>query len=1485
MTRRTYRLSPLTKCGSDKSDKDGQIIATVGGNNTDYTFTLYEGFNTSGTLVGTNATGIFNDLDSIHYTLVATATATGCFSTGATEVEIVKVPSAVVYPETLFNITPVNQTSCSSDSPNGEIIATLSSGNMSDYDFVWYKNVGGVRTDIATAEPTAVVNNNILSEVRQGNYVLEIISKITDCSGEKIITLYDDIVSGDDILLDLTPIAATRCTPPDGSISVSRVQITRDGGTTYTDGDIADYQFRWYVGNDTTIRVDETLNPSAVTANLVNVLQGQYTVVAFNPNTTCPSISYTGTIDGPDPLTFDFNPTLHGSSASADPCINPDGELRVEFVAGGSGTYTYQWFLGEGTDTEIVGATTDRLSGIRASKYTVEITDVATGCTTDSTFSLGAVNNLLPTPAAVLSDYAPSTSCDPAAYNGMLEVEVDPAVAAASYVGHNPNEHFFYYWFEGDRIKYQSPLPNTANLDDLNNYDVFRSAPNVTGFGGVISVDNKARIEDLPAGEYTVVVIDVKDYVENYKLTGTYDMSLIGCRAIESTFVVDEIAQSPVATVVADNNETCPGDGEIVVTVAKNGGDVTALTGYDFVWTDENSVVLASTENGADTESTLANLIGGRYTVTVTDRTTKCDTTFSIDIADNYTIGEISAIASNEVTTCNGTDGSLAVTGMTNGMPLGNFTYTWYSANYNNSLPPTDAANTALIVTDATPGNADLTDRAAGTYWVVAQHNTTQCYSLPRSATVVEDIPVMYIPGTVPLPFITCTGSNDGQITVEIVDAPGAVNFRWFTGHNNTDLADEILTGIDNATPGSSTISNLVAGDYTVQAIDATGQACEVSASFTIDSRVMSPELLASRIKHQTSCNADGGAQIDKITLLGDNGTAETLTNYDIEWYVGTADVAGSTNFTALYASNNLNAYNALMAGTYYVRAVPKGTFSGGCATNFAQIVIEDKSTPLQVTGEIFNNYILACDPSLFDVGEIEIEVLDAATFTTAWYQGEVVDEAQRIASADNAVNVQGLAPGTYTVRVVNTDTDCEAIRQYTVEGISVPLDAFPSAQPQISCTANDGAVGVAINGGRGNYTVRWYAGTDTTADPINPNGSYVVEGIGSGTYTVAVTDDDDASCGTIVRQVEVADRSGNDVAINVGSDIPMTNCDNANPNGQLSAMINDPDKLFRYEFFWYAGDNTSGNPIAYGPTATALGEDTYTVIARDRVTGCLSDPYTGAVATLLDSGLLPAPTARMVSPVTRCTEPNGSAEAMLDSTLTIDPNIEYEFIWYNAQGEVVYSSSRTHVASQLDTGMYSVVVRNTISGCLSAPGEVRIVEDIYVPEFEITTMPSFCDQPSGRLSLELLEAFNVVNIEWTTPYGFNNGFYLDNQPAGIYVATLTDANGCQTTREARVLPGIQVYNAVSPNGDQKNDIFTISCIGDFENNVVRIYNRAGSLVYEHVGYDNETIFFEGFGNRGVYIGRKELPDGTYFYVVDKRNGDEPESGYLELLR
>ena len=83
------------------------------------------------------------------------------------------------------------------------------------------------------------------------------------------------------------------------------------------------------------------------------------------------------------------------------------------------------------------------------------------------------------------------------------------------------------------------------------------------------------------------------------------------------------------------------------------------------------------------------------------------------------------------------------------------------------------------------------------------------------------------------------------------------------------------------------------------------------------------------------------------------------------------------------------------------------------------------------------------------------------------------------------------------------------------------------------------------------------------------------------------------------------------------------------------------------------------------------------------------------------------------------------------------------------------------------------------------------------------------------------------------------------------------------------------IYNALTPNGDGKNDEFIIKNIHLYPDNNVEIYNRWGNLVYKKENYNNE---WDG-GN---------LPDGTYYYVVKIIHNEEqipPYTGDLLLHR
>jgi gliding motility-associated-like protein len=95
------------------------------------------------------------------------------------------------------------------------------------------------------------------------------------------------------------------------------------------------------------------------------------------------------------------------------------------------------------------------------------------------------------------------------------------------------------------------------------------------------------------------------------------------------------------------------------------------------------------------------------------------------------------------------------------------------------------------------------------------------------------------------------------------------------------------------------------------------------------------------------------------------------------------------------------------------------------------------------------------------------------------------------------------------------------------------------------------------------------------------------------------------------------------------------------------------------------------------------------------------------------------------------------------------------------------------------------------------------------------------------------------------------------------------------------------VYNAVSPNGDGKNDFLRIEGLEQFETNSIEIFNRNGVRVYETRDYGSNDNLFRGFSDGRITIRKSEkLPSGTYFYILNYTDSDgrtTKRQGYLYI--
>jgi gliding motility-associated-like protein len=110
------------------------------------------------------------------------------------------------------------------------------------------------------------------------------------------------------------------------------------------------------------------------------------------------------------------------------------------------------------------------------------------------------------------------------------------------------------------------------------------------------------------------------------------------------------------------------------------------------------------------------------------------------------------------------------------------------------------------------------------------------------------------------------------------------------------------------------------------------------------------------------------------------------------------------------------------------------------------------------------------------------------------------------------------------------------------------------------------------------------------------------------------------------------------------------------------------------------------------------------------------------------------------------------------------------------------------------------------------------------------------------------------------------------------YKLIVTAEGGCTAsdTIFIRVLKSPEVPNAFSPNGDGINDTWFIKYLDGYPGATVDVYDRGGQIVFHTVGYD---VAWDG-----NYKG-KALPVGTYYYIINPRNGKPVISGSVTIIK
>ncbi len=497
---------------------------------------------------------------------------------------------------------------------------------------------------------------------------------------------------------------------------------------------------------------------SATTEKLTGLSAGTYTVTITDANNCTATES--ATVKEPAPLSVALTVNQEIScNGGATGAVTAQG-------AGGTAPYAYTWNN---------AATTGKLSGLSAGTYTVTITD-ANNCT-----STGQV--VLSEPAAIVAvtSVDANVSC-----NGGKD-------GAASVSVSGGNAPYSYYW-----------------VDDANGCGL--KPGSLAKCSSVVSEAEKAT--DLPAGNYTVYVMDAQ-----------------GCHVSAKVTIVEPAALIATATVAA--TVSCNGESDGAASVQASGGTAP----YTYAW-----------DNSATTEE-VGGLAAATYQVTVTDAN-GCTATTTVTVTEPAGL-VASATVDKNLTCFGGADGSATATA-TGG--TGPYSFAWANDESVATATSLTAGTHEVVVTDANGCSAtaqvtltqpaplqvnavagdtlscfgandgiaavavrggtgsyayawstqattpSIFDLAAGMYYVTVTDG--------KGCTQTDSVAVVE-PDELQLAFTTTddSGAGDGSLTVATTRNQGPVVYTWDT--------DPVAT--------TDTLTDLAAGTYTVTVQDAMG--------------------------------------------------------------------------------------------------------------------------------------------------------------------------------------------------------------------------------------------------------------------------------------------------------------------------------------------------------------------------------------------------------------------------------------------------------------------------------------------------------------------------------------------------------------------------------------------------------------------------------------------------------------------------------------